>query len=61
MDQAEQVLRICVFHTCEEDEGASNAAVSIAVEGTEVLGNCGSVGHHLCHELELPTKKEVHF
>ncbi|XP_076616611.1 uncharacterized protein LOC143339324 [Chaetodon auriga] len=34
-DQAGQVLRICVFHTCEEDEGASNADVSIVVEGTE--------------------------
>ncbi len=42
-DQSEQVLRICVFHTCEEDEGASNADVSIVVEGTEVLDNCGSV------------------
>ena len=39
-DQAEQVLRICVFHTCGEDEDAS---VSIVVEGTEVLDNCRSV------------------
>jgi hypothetical protein len=42
-DQAEQVLKICVLHTSEEDEGASNADVSIVVEGTEVLDNCGSV------------------
>ena len=42
-DQAEQVLKICVFHTSEEDEGASDADVSIVVEGTEVLDNCGSV------------------
>ncbi|CAL8263520.1 unnamed protein product [Merluccius merluccius] len=42
-DQAEQVLKICVFHKSEEDEGASDADVSIVVEGTEVLDNCGSV------------------
>lgn len=42
-DQAEQVLKICVFHTSEEVEGASDADVSIVVEGTEVLDNCGSV------------------
>ncbi|XP_051269401.1 uncharacterized protein LOC127370936 [Dicentrarchus labrax] len=34
-DQAEQVLRICVFHTSEEDEGASDTDVSIVIEGTE--------------------------
>ncbi|KAK0150629.1 hypothetical protein N1851_008266 [Merluccius polli] len=36
-DQAEQVLKICVFHTREEDEGASDADVSIVVEGTELI------------------------
>ena len=40
-DQAEQVLRICVLHT-SEDEGASNADVSI-VDRSEVLDECGNV------------------
>lgn len=42
-DQAEQVLRISVFHTSEEDEGASDADAYIVVEGTEVLDNCECV------------------
>ena len=34
-DQSEQVLKICVFHTSEEDEGAADTDVSIVIEGTE--------------------------
>ncbi|KAK0146538.1 hypothetical protein N1851_014144 [Merluccius polli] len=36
-DQAEQVLKICVFHTSEEDEGASDTDVSIVIEGNEIM------------------------
>lgn len=42
-DQAEQVLKICVFHVGEEQEGPSHADVSIVVEGTEVLDNYQSI------------------
>ena len=64
-DQAEQVLRICVFHTSEEDEVASETDVSIVIEGHEVLDNCGSVAKDclllvgIIYAMNL--KNEVHF
>lgn len=67
-DQAKQILKSCVLHVDEEQEGPSHADVSIVAEGTEVLNNCNKCcrglpfahGHHLCTKHNLPTNNEVH-